>query len=141
MPETQPETQEVVYRAGTNDQAEELAQDQAAEETAETERMGSLFSPEGIMMLSLAGIIDLIDFCIASLFLMDIIAILTIGFWTYLHSQRISATRGAATRLGKAAQGAKKAKWLRPLLVVVEFIPIVGMLPCWTLIVYYELKS
>ena len=141
MPETQPETQEAAPQAAADGQAEELAQNQAEEETAEAERIGSIFSPEGVMMLSMAVIIDVIDFCIASLFLMDIIAILTIGAWTYFHSQRVSATRGAVTRLGKAVQGAKKAKWLRPLLVVIEFIPIVGMLPCWTLIVYYELKS
>jgi len=120
---------------------EELAQAKASEDAAETERAGVLLSPEGVMMLFLAGIIDLIDFLIGSFWVMDIVAILTIGIWLYLHSQRMSVTRGAATRLGKVSKWAKRAKWLRPLAIVTEFIPIVGMLPCWLLLVYAELKS
>jgi hypothetical protein len=111
------------------------------EQAAETERAEALFSPEGIMMLFIAGVIDLIDFLIGSFLLLDLVAILTIGVWTYFHSQRVAMTRGAAARLGKAAGWARRMKWLRPLLIVLEFIPIVGMLPCWILVVYFELKS
>jgi|GEM_PF-1939161 len=121
----------------------QLAKKAAAkeEEAAETQGMGALFSPEGAIMLSIAVVIDIIDFLIGSFFVLDIVAIFTIGIWIYFHSQRVTVTKGAAARLGKAAQWARRMRWLRPLLVVIEFIPVVGMLPCWILVVYFELKS
>ena len=113
---------------------------QPAKEQAEIAKMqsaGALFSPEAVIMLPLAAIIDIIDFLIGSFWVLDIIAILTIGVWIYFRSQQITATRGAAARLTKMA---RRLRWLRPLMIILEFIPIVGMLPLWVLVVYFELK-
>lgn len=110
-------------------------------ETAEIERQGALLSPAGLIMLPLAAIIDIIDFFIGSLLILDIVAILVIGGWIYSRSGQLKATRGATARLGKAAKWAKRLRWLRPLLIAIEFIPIVGMLPLWVLLVYFELKQ
>lgn len=110
-------------------------------EAVEAQRGGALFSPEGVMMLTIAAIIDIIDFLIASLWVLDIIAILIIGVWIYFRSQQITVTRRAAARLGKAMRWARRLRWLRPLLIILEFIPIVGMLPLWVLVVYFELKQ
>lgn len=110
-------------------------------ETAQAQRQGAIFSPEGVIMLPIAAAIDIIDFFIASLFILDIIAILTIGVWIYFRSQQITVTRGAAARLGKATKWTRRLRWLRPLLIIIEFIPVVGMLPLWVLVVYFELKQ
>lgn len=105
------------------------------------ESSGNIFSPAGLLMLPLAGLIDVIDFFIGSFILMDIVAILTIGVWIYFNSQQLKVTKGAAARIGKAAKMARRLKWLRPLLIVIEFIPVVGMVPCWILLVYFELQQ
>lgn len=109
-------------------------------EAVEVERQGAILSPAGLIMLPLAAIIDIIDFFVASILILDIVAILVIGGWIYSRSGQLKATRGATARLGKAAKWAKRLRWLRPLLIVIEFIPIVGMLPLWVLLVYFELK-
>jgi len=110
-------------------------------ETAEVQKQGVIFSPEGVMMLFIAAVIDIIDFFIASVLVLDIIGILVIGIWIYFHSQQVKVTGGAAARLRKAAKWARRLKWLRPLLIIIEFIPIVGMLPLWVLLVYFELQQ
>lgn len=66
-------------------------------ETAEAERQGAIFSPAGLIMLPLAAIIDIIDFFIASILILDIIAILTIGVWIYFRSQQLKVTRGGGS--------------------------------------------
>jgi len=100
--------------------------------------ISSVLSPEGVMMLFIAVIIDIIDFLIGSFFLLDIVAMLVIGVWIYFHSQQVAVTKGAAARL---SVWTKRLRWLRPLMIVLEWIPIVGMLPLWTLLVYFELKQ
>ncbi|MFC1629959.1 hypothetical protein ACFL06_00290 [Patescibacteria group bacterium] len=101
----------------------------------------ALITPEGLIMLFIAGFIDVIDFLTGSLVVVDVIAILIIGSWTYFHSQQVKVTARAGGRIKKAAKWAKRLKWLRPLLLIVEVIPVVGMLPCWILLVYFELKQ
>ncbi|MFC1629847.1 hypothetical protein ACFL11_01360 [Patescibacteria group bacterium] len=113
----------------------------------QTSQMAVLFSPAGILMLGLAitldifGLIEFIPVLGSALsYIPDIIGIIMIGGWTYFNSGTLKVTRGAAAGIGKAAQWAKRLKWLRPLLFLLEFIPVVGMLPCWTLVVWFELK-
>ena len=98
---------------------------------------GSLLSPEAVVMLPLAVIVDVIDFFIASLFIVDIIALLLFGSWMYLRSGQATISAKSA----KALKMARTMRWLRPLLIIIECIPIVGMLPCWALVVYFELKQ
>jgi hypothetical protein len=117
--------------------AEEEAAKKEAEE-AEVRRQGAIFTPEGVVMLVIAAIIDIIDFFIGSFFVLDIVAMLTIGVWIYFHSQQFTVTKGTAARM---SAWTKRLRWLRPLMIVLEWIPIVGMLPLWVLLVYFELKQ
>lgn len=121
---------------------------EAGIEIAETQRQGALFSPEGFLMLGLAafidlaGLIDLIPVIGNILsYGVDIFGIIFIGGWMFFRSQTVQATGRAAARVGKIGKWAKRLKWLRPLLIIGEFIPIVGILPLWTLVVYFELKQ
>ena len=108
----------------------------------------SLLSPEGIIMMSvavgldLAGLVDAIPVIgnILSYFI-DFLGIILIGTWTYFRSQSFQATGKATARIGKAAKWAGRLKWLRPLLFIGELIPVVGALPLWTLLVYFELQT
>lgn len=119
------------------------------------EQIGMFFSPEAIIMFSIAISLDsigviLVCFGLDDFGITDIVGIATIGLWTYMRSQTMKVTRGAAQRITKAtkqakrtiksAKWAKRLKWLRPLLVVGELIPYVGILPCWVVLVYLELK-
>lgn len=116
---------------------EELEIAASEEEAAEVQKAGALFSPEAVMMLFIAGVIDLIDALIFSVLILDIIAILVIGLWIYFRSQTMKVTRGAAARLGGLA---KKTRWLKFVLGAIEFIPVIGMAPLWIVIVFFELR-
>lgn len=51
--------------------------------------------------------------------------------------------KGLAKKAGggtEAIKWAKRLKWLKPVMFIIEMIPIVGSLPCWFLAVYYEIK-
>ncbi len=111
-------------------------------QTSEEERGGTFISPEGVLMLTLAIIFDvggLVEFIpiIGTFFsfLSDIIGLLVIGGWTFFRSQTVAVTKRAATR------GTRVLRWLRPLAFIGEFIPFVGILPLWTVVVYFELKQ
>jgi len=121
------------------------------------QKAGAIFSPEGVMMLSIFGIIDIIDFFIGSVLIMDILAVLVYSVWIYFRRQAIVAGEAGkriteirkereekrAERKGVKGGGTapKKNMWLRRILFVLEWIPIIGMIPGWTLMVWSELKS
>ncbi len=141
----QQDTQEETDKQNANDQ-----ESGDSEETGEMEDsgggFGSFFSPEAIIMMPLAITLDLIGlilvlFALDDFFITDIIGIAIIGSWTFFRSQQVQMTQRAQQKIGKAAKQARRLKWLRPLMIVGEFIPYVGALPCWTILVYFELKS
>jgi hypothetical protein len=136
MPEKPTEERPTVQEE-TTEMAEETTE-RTEESVLDFSSIGAVISPEGVIMLPIAVIIDVLDFLIGSLFILDIVAILTIGVWIYFHSQQLAVTKGAAARLSKWA---RRLRWLRPVMIILEFIPIVGMLPLWTLLVYFELKQ
>lgn len=112
----------------------------------ESKSFGSFFSPEGMIIFPLAVLLDLIGlilvfFALDDFFITDIVGIVMIGGWTYFHSGQVQMTQGAQQKLGKMAKRMRRLKWLRPLMIIGEFIPYVGALPCWTILVYFELKS
>jgi len=126
-----------------------------------TQTRGGVFSPEGVLMLGIFGILDIIDFFVASVLIVDILAALFYFVWVYFRSQAKAAgeaqrvTEMLAKKKGEKkafqekraakktspAKIAKKGKWLRRALFLLEWIPVVGMIPGWTLMVYSELKS
>ena len=116
--------------------------------TVETQKTGVLFSPEGAIMLGAAGFLDLLGLVdsipgIGQMlsYIPDFLGIFIIGGWTLYRSQTMKTTHRATQRLGKAAKMGRRLKWLRPLLILGEFVPIAGIAPLWLLVVYLELKS
>jgi hypothetical protein len=115
----------------------------------EVRKMGAFFGAEAIIMFPIAGLLDLIGiilicFALDDFWIADIIGILTIGLWTLIRSRVMKVTYRTEARITKAitktAKWARRLRWLRPLLVILEFIPYVGAAPCWVLLVYFELK-
>jgi len=101
-------------------------------ETAETEEAkqntggGNLTSPEGILMLCIAGVIDVISLIPVINIVSDVLGIIIIGGWLVI------------TRPGEALKKATK----RFLIACgIELIPVVSMFPSWTWFVYKALKS
>ncbi len=121
-----------------------------------------LFSPEGALMITIAVFIDLFDFAfeffpglgsIGSL-LLNITAVIFFGAWLFLRGKvfQVPASKtgqkiekaGAEIKkeIGAIIKRAGKFRWLlRPLIFILEFIPLVSALPLWTWLVYSELKS
>ena len=115
-------------------------------ESRSSGNMLKLISPEAVVMLPLAVLLDLAGVILIlvgldDFGLTDIIGILIIGGWTYFRSQTARVTRQAAQRIGKATKWAKQMKWLRPLCIILEFIPYAGWLPGWTVLVFFELQE
>ena len=118
------------------------------------EQVAKLLSPEGIIMLSMALLVDggelLVEFIpyvgqIISI-VIDIFAVLFFGFWMWFRSGTITVPKETGKRIAKATakvtKWAKRMKWLRPLCFIIELIPIgSSFLPLWILIVYLELVS
>ncbi len=130
----------------------------------------SLLSPEGILMLFLAGLLDLIGIVCLILdlvfgigevlsFIPDGIGILFFGFWSLTRSQGEKTYKEAREEVaGKKAEHRKmvekKAKALKKgvkkgskkglrfgLSAFGELIPFLGALPFWTIFVILEMKE
>ena len=152
--ETSPE--ESFEEAGDEEAEDEETEDEEAEAEA-VRKMGVAFSPDAIIMFPLAIILDFAGLLLAIFgvteifsYVTDFIGLIFIGLWTYSHSQTVKVTYGAAARstkvaklarLTKVAKLARRMRWLRPLLIILEFVPIVGAAPCWTILVWFELQS
>ncbi|MBI4123098.1 MAG: hypothetical protein HY458_01900 [Parcubacteria group bacterium] len=140
--------EEVQEQEGAPAQTEEAPQDQTGsqEQTADEGGGASLLSPEGFIMMSIAGIIDIIGiglvlFGLDDFFITDFIAYCTIGLWMLFRGSRPQMeTRGAQAE-ARTAKMAGRSKWLRPVAFIGEVIPYVGALPLWTFMVYSELQT
>jgi len=106
-------------------------------------------SPEIIMLAVAAGIdseiiIEHIPYVGQVLsVIMDIVGLVFIGSWMWFRSSAKSITvpRGTGERIAKLSKWAKRLKWIRPLCIVIEMIPIFSSyLPLWILVVWFELK-
>jgi len=105
-------------------------------------REGIFFSPEGIFMMSLAVLVDIVELFIPlePIDPIDIFAFLFFGGWMLVRSGSLRVSKRTATKIGKLAKWAKRLKWLRPVLFIGEMLPLVGNAPLWTIVVYLELK-
>ena len=132
---------------------------------------GNFLSPEALVILPIAVTLDvigiiLICFALDDFFITDIIGFATIGTWSWFRSQvkdkesavgmpdreerktqaqqiqrspkEAEATK--TTKAGKAAKTTKSAKWIKWVRFL-EFVPYVGVLPFWTISVFFELKE
>jgi len=97
-----------------------------AEEVKQKTDKGNLTSPEGILMLCIAVVIDVISLIPVINVISDVLGIVIIGGWIVV------------TRPGEAF---KKA--IKRLLIAagIELIPIVSIAPSWTWFVYKTLKD
>jgi hypothetical protein len=112
----------------------------------ELKGLAAILKPAGFIFMPLAILLDLtgiilLCFGLDDFWITDIIGLITIGFWTYFNSQTAKVTHGAKERLTKLTKTARRLRWLRPLLIILEFIPYVGAAPCWIIIVYFELQN
>ena len=112
--------------------------------------MQRLFTPEAFVMISFAVFIDAGEFFVewiplignALSILLDIIALIFIGFWMYTRSKKITAPEKTAARIKKVVKFTKKFKWLKPACMIFEMIPVVSSLaPLWIVAVLLELAS
>jgi len=100
---------------------EEKVQSDSPEKTG-----GNLTSPEGVLMLIIAGIIDAISIIPVINVASDVLGIIIIGGWLVI------------TRSGEALKKAIK----RFLIACgIELIPVVSIAPSWTWFVYKTLKD
>lgn len=102
-----------------------------------------MFSPEAIMMLSIALVLDTVGELIP--YVSDGIGLVIIGGWILFRSQQKiqGPKRQVIKKSGKnlKVKVKKIRKWVRPLCIVGEFIPVISILPFWTLLVWRELKN
>ena len=134
----------------------------------EEDKTNAFFTLEGLIMMGVAIFFDLIGFATPILALipvvgtiitfilneiLDLIALATIGGWLWfraskrevqVNTSRIKKPTKRVKQLAKTeaktAKWAKRLKWLRPLLIFSELIPVIDFLPDWTITVYLELK-
>jgi len=91
-----------------------------------SESGGGLTSPEGILMLSIAVILDIVSFVPVINVASDVLGIIIIGGWLVI------------TRPGQAVKKATK----RFLIALgIELVPVVSAIPSWTWFVYKALKD
>ena len=128
--------------------------------------LNNLFSP-AIVLLVLAMVLDIIGiilifFALDDFGITDIIGIVFIGGWILFRSQgrEIIVSKKAEETAKKSLKKAqeklktlaekeipqavkwiKRMKWLKPVLVIAECIPYIGVLPCWTAVVICEMLT
>jgi len=100
---------------------EEKQEDQAPKNTG-----GNLSSPDGILMLCIAGILDALSFIPVLNWVTWVLGIIIIGGWLVI------------TRPKQAIKKAVK-KFL--IVLGIEVIPVVSAAPSWTWFVYKTLKE
>lgn len=107
----------------------------------------AFISPEAFVLFPLAIFLDILGFFDSISFAPDILGTLLIGGWIFLRSlvkgtrPTLKVTTQASRRINQAIKIAKKLRWLRPLFYLLEFVPVVGAFPWWTILVYFELKT
>lgn len=127
---------------------EENTQAEKFSEIMETARAGIFLSPEGFIMMSTAMVVDILELFIPfePFDPVDIFALVFFGAWMVFRAMlkgekpEVRVSKKAAAAVQKATKWAKRLKWLRPLLFILEMIPLVGAAPFWVVAVYLELK-
>lgn len=132
----------------TTEELENKEQEESDALQATGSGIAALFGPEGMIMMPIAIILDLVGiiliiFGLDDFFITDIIGIIFISTWMFIRSGAVAVPERMQKRTqGRVAnlfRGSKWRKFLTP--VIGELIPYVGAFPCWTLAVYYEITS
>ena len=143
MPETT--SQEEFEPTETEEEGEREGEEETG--TVESPEKAGLLSPEGIIMICLALLLDGIGvlLLIVSLvsggageyfsYFVDFVGLILIGAWMFSRSGAIRGPKGIKKISAKALKRVGLA-------FLGELIPFIGdIVPCWTIAVYYELKS
>ncbi len=112
--------------------------------------IGKIMAPEGLVMLSAACFFDIGELLVEMIpvagwvisAIMDVIAFIFFGLWMKIRGGNVRMTKKMATKVGKAAKWLKRMKWMKPVFIVIELLPIPylgSLLPLWILLVYFEL--
>jgi len=115
-----------------------------------------LATPEGIFMMGLALIVDILEIFLDITVVgalpqiaVDLAAFLIIGGWMMSRGSNIKVSEKAAESLKKvtkeqfttaSVKWAKRLEWARVTVPVFELIPFVSIVPLWVVAVYLELK-
>ncbi len=124
-----------------------MADEETQEQQEEVGGGMNLTGPEGLMMMSIAGIIDitgiaLLFFGLDDFGVTDLIAYSTIGPWMIIRGSGFKKpTGGLGETAQKAAKMAKRLKWLRLATFIGELVPYLGAAPMWSFMVHSELQT
>ncbi len=145
------------------DEEEEEENESEIEIAESVKKYSNLLSPEAVVFLPLAILLDLISivlifFGLDDFYILDIIGIPTIGMWVFYKTgftppapestgqkaEKIAKKAGEAAEKAKklAAKAGKYGRWLRPILCMLgEVINYIGWIPFWTYLVYKTLTD
>ena len=143
-----PQTTAIEEEAAPASSTQESTRAERISEVMETARAGIFLSPEGFIMMSTAMVVDILELFIPfePIDPVDIFALVFFGAWMVFRAMlkgrkpEVRVSKKAMAAVQKAAKWAKRLKWLRPLLFILEMIPLVGAAPFWVVAVYLELK-
>ncbi len=133
-------------------EAAEAEREETPEEETARKSM-ALLRPEGIAMMSLAGILDLIGLICLILdiffgvgeipsWISDGVGIIFVGGWMFFRAGRVEVPERVKRGVDKGLRKLFRGKWKKFLTPVIgEVAPFVGALPFWTISVYFELTS
>jgi len=136
--------------------AEALA---TTEDQAAPRFLDNFFTPEGISMMTLALVVDVVEIVLdltgvgaVAALVLDIVAYVVIGGWMMTRGGNVQVSEKAAKTLKKATKEqfekvstksqkwAKRLRWARFTVPAFELIPFVSIVPFWVVGVYLELK-
>jgi len=131
----------------------EEAPEEGEEREESTAKMSALLSPEGILMLSVGGLLDILSIIGAILILafgtgllfskiVYIVGLIIVGTWIFFRSGKLPAEGkkgGFMKRGGRGLLSFLKRQWPK---LAGKAIPAIGdVIPFWTWTVYSELTS
>jgi hypothetical protein len=120
------------------------------ENNEESGGWSKMLLPEGLIMMMTAFIFDFLGIFISAIpviglaasSLVDITAFIVFGLWMLLRGKKPKGTKKTVQTLGKATRWIKKTKWLKPVCMFINIIPVVGsLIPLWSLVVYAEVQE
>lgn len=133
---------------------------------AATRKFAAIFSPQGLVMFTVAGILDLVGAFLLILdiffgigeilsYIPDVIGILFFGLWLYFRSsgerslkettgelkEKVAERRQERKQMVKTARKGLSRVARFGLSALGELLPFIGAIPFWTIFVYQELTS
>ncbi|MFH1451310.1 MAG: hypothetical protein ABIF89_01730 [bacterium] len=131
----------------SQDETSETDSNPETEETSSSATSSGFSVGPEIIILFLAiflDIVNLILICVAldDFFICDIVGLIFIGGWIFVKHRELKTTSKTSQKItAQFTKWTKRMKWLRPMSFLLELIPYVGVLPCWTILTLSEFKQ